>query len=93
MAVEIEAFYLAQMMRNLVYILAPERVIVGGGVSGLHGLIDRVSERLIDELSGYPGLGEHESGFVVPPGLGDMSGLAGGLVLAERALERARSSG
>jgi fructokinase len=86
-AVEIEAFYLAQMMRNLVYILAPERVIVGGGVSRLPGLLHLVGRRLIDELSGYPGLPEHDSGFVVPPGLGDMSGLAGGLILAERALD------
>jgi fructokinase len=91
-AVEFEAFYLAQMIRNLVYILAPERVIVGGGVSHLPGLIDRVNESLIDELSGYPGLAEHESGFVVPPGLGDMSGLAGALVLAARAFDRAMSS-
>jgi fructokinase len=89
-AVEIEAFYLAQMMRNLVYILAPERVIVGGGVSGLPGLLDLVNRRLVGELSGYPGFPEHDSGFVVPPGLGDMSGLAGGMVLAERALDRAR---
>ena len=56
MAVEIEAFYLAQMMRNLVYILAPERVILGGGVSGMPGLTDRVDRRLVAELSGYPGL-------------------------------------
>jgi len=93
MAVEIEAFYLAQMMRNLVYILAPERVIVGGGVSRLPGLLDLVNRRLVAELSGYPGLPEHDSGFVMPPGLGDMSGLAGGMVLAQRALERARSFG
>jgi fructokinase len=91
-AVEFEAFYLAQMIRNLVYILAPERVIVGGGASRLLGLIDRVNESLIEELSGYPGLAEHESGFVVSPGLGDMSGLAGALVLAARAFDRAMSS-
>jgi fructokinase len=89
-AVEIEAFYLAQMMRNLVYILAPERVILGGGVSGLPGLLELVNRRLIGELSGYPGLPEHDSGFVVLPGLGGMSGLAGGIVIAARALDRAR---
>ncbi|MGH8913203.1 MAG: ROK family protein [Acidimicrobiia bacterium] len=85
-AVEIEAFYLAQLMRDLVYTLAPERVIVGGGVSKLPGLLARVGRSLVAELAGYPGLPEHESGFVVEPGLGDLSGLAGGLVLAESAL-------
>jgi fructokinase len=85
-AVEIEAFYLGQLVRDLVYVHAPERVIIGGGVTGLPALLDRVSERLVIELSGYPGLPQHHSGFVVPPGLGRLSGLAGGLILAERAL-------
>jgi len=89
-AVQLEAFYLAQMTRNLVYTLAPERVIVGGGVAQMPGLLDSVGESLLDELSGYPGLAQHGPGFVVPPGLGDLSGLAGGLVLAEKAV---RSSG
>ena len=89
-AVELESFYLSQMMRDLVYILAPERIILGGGVSRLPGLLDQVNQTLIDALSGYPGLSEHESGFVVPPGLGEMSGLAGGIVLAERAAVRAK---
>jgi fructokinase len=92
-AVELESFYLSQLMRSLVYILAPQRVILGGGVSGLPGLLDLVNVRLIDELSGYPGLPEHESGFVTRPGLGEMSGLAGGMILAEWAAERVTSSG
>ncbi|HEX2405182.1 MAG TPA: ROK family protein [Acidimicrobiia bacterium] len=91
-AVELESFYLSQLIRTLVYILAPERVILGGGVSRLPGLVDLVNSRLIEELSGYPGFPEHESGFVTPPGLGEMSGLAGGMVLAERAASRATSS-
>jgi fructokinase len=89
-AVEIEAFYLGQMARALVYVLAPERVIIGGGVARIPGLIDQVGRRLVAELAGYPGLAEHGARFVVPPGLGELSGLAGGLILAERA---ATSSG
>jgi fructokinase len=92
-AIEMEAFYLAQLVRNLVYLLAPERVAMGGGVSQMPGLLELVNQRLAAELAGYPGLSEHESGFVVPPGLGTMSGLAGGLVLAERAARDVRSSG
>jgi fructokinase len=86
-----EAFYVAQMVRDLVYVLAPERVIIGGGVGRLPGLLDAVGERLLRELGGYPGLPEHRPGFVVPPGLGDLSGLAGGLILAERAATRYRA--
>jgi fructokinase len=92
-AVEIEAFYLGQLVRDLVYLHAPERVILGGGVTGLPALLDRVGERLVTELSGYPGLPQHDSGFVVSPGLGRLSGLAGGLILAERALGGVKQSG
>lgn len=81
-AVELEAFYLGQMIRDLVYILAPQRVIVGGGVSMLPGLVSEIGLRLEAELGGYPGISEHGPGFVVQPGLGPLSGLAGGLVLA-----------
>jgi len=84
-AVRLEAFYLSQLVRNLVYALSPERVIFGGGVSQMHGLLDLVASTLPDQLAGYPGLAEHGSGFVVPAGLGDLAGLAGGLVLAENA--------
>ena len=89
-AVEIEVFYLTQMARDLVYTLAPERIILGGGVSSLPGLVERVGASLAVDLAGYPGLDEHRHGFVVPPQLGRLSGLAGGLVLADASF---RSSG
>jgi fructokinase len=89
-ATALEAFYLAQLVRDLIYMLAPERVILGGGVSQMQGLLAMVGDSLAAELSGYPGLEEHATGFVVPPGLGARSGLAGGLVLAATA---ATSSG
>lgn len=87
-ALELAAFYLAQGFRSLVYVVAPERIIVGGGVSRIPGLHAAVREELIEQLSGYPGVETHRSEtFVVPPELGDLSGLAGALLLAERAFE------
>jgi fructokinase len=86
-AVEIEAHYLAAGLRNVVYALAPERIVVGGGVAAMPGLLPAVGARLADALAGYPGLPEHTSGgFVVPPGLGAGAGAAGALALAEAAL-------
>jgi fructokinase len=82
-AVELEAHYLALGLAAIVYTVAPERVIVGGGVSKLPGLLPTVRSKLADVLGGYPGLPEHLAGdFVVPPGLGDHSGVAGALALA-----------
>ncbi len=86
-AVNLEAAYLASGLRTIVYALAPERVIVGGGVSGLPGLLPRVRERLADALGGYPGLPEHaDEGFVRPTGLGRLAGARGALALAEAVL-------
>lgn len=79
--------YLAQGLRNITYALAPQRIIVGGGVAKLPGFFDCLRDALIEQLAGYPGLHEHgDVSFVSPPGLGDRAGLAGGLVLAELAV-------
>ena len=82
-ASDLVAFYVAQGLRNLVYAVAPERFVVGGGVAKLTNFHEKVRANLIDELAGYPAEPAHlEPGFVVRPGLGDLSGLAGALALA-----------
>jgi fructokinase len=79
------ADYVARGLRNLLYAAAPERIVVGGGVSKLPGFHERVRYTLGELLAGYPGEPDLEL-LVSRPGLGDLSGLAGALVLAERAL-------
>jgi fructokinase len=89
-AVRLVAGYVAAGIRSIVYVLGPERVILGGGLSAMPGLVAAVGEAVADGLRGYPGLTEHRGpGFVVRAGLGDMAGPLGTLVLAERALGRA----
>ncbi len=88
-AVAIEAGYVAQALRTIVYVLAPQRIVLGGGVTAMPGLIGAVREALPVELAGYPGLAEHDPAtFVVPPALPD-AGAHGALILAERALAEA----
>lgn len=87
-ALALEAHYLASGLRNVVYTLAPERIILGGGLSELPGLRSRVAERLLEEMAGYAVLPEHRSGFVTAPGLGADSGVAGALALAHMAVGR-----
>lgn len=85
-AVELEAEYLAAGLRTIVYALAPERIVIGGGASGLDGLFPAVRAALARQLAGYPGLPEHaEEEFVSPAGLGQEAGPAGALILAEQA--------
>lgn len=73
--------YLAQGIRNLIYTLAPEIVIVGGGVSGLPAFHQRLQEATANLLNEYPTPFD-VAARIQPPGLGARSGLAGALILA-----------
>jgi len=92
-AVELAGFYLAAGVRSLTYALAPQRVIVGGGVSTMPGLIRAARSELRAGMKGYPGLPEHgRDGFLVGAALGSMAGPAGTLALAETAAATRRDS-
>lgn len=87
-AVELEAHSLGYAMANLVLAISPERIIIGGGVMHLPGLLEATRRRMLDALGGYvdsPAFDRGACGYVVAPKLGGGSGIAGGLVLAERA--------
>ena len=84
-ATDLIAFYLAQGLRSLAYVAAPERIVVGGGLSYLPGFHDAVREALVVELAGYPEVPLKEmSTFVTRPDLGELSGLAGAWLLAQK---------
>ncbi len=86
-ALRLEATYLALGLRALVYTLAPERIVLGGGVAELPGLLEAVRDELRRSLAGYPGLAEHaDEAFVVRPGLGGRAGVLGALLVAEGAV-------
>ena len=85
-AVALVAWYLAAGVSSLVYALAPQRVVIGGGLGLMPGLVPAIRAALAVRLGGYPGLPEHVGkDFVVPAGLGGMAGPLGSLILAERA--------
>ncbi|AQR61113.1 fructokinase [Brevundimonas sp. LM2] len=85
---DIIAGYLAQMVAALSYTLAPERVILGGGVGTTVHLPGRVRAALRAELAGYlPHLDDDAAlaRYLQPPGLGDRSGVLGAIALARDA--------
>lgn len=84
---EYAVHYLAQAMVGLVYTVAPERIIVGGGVSKLAGLHDRLRTRVETLIGGYPRTPDLDL-LISRPGLGESSGLAGALILAGTVRER-----
>jgi fructokinase len=87
----LEADYLAHALANLVCILSPRRVILGGGVMEQRQLFPLVRARTRELLNGYvqhPAILDDMDSYIVPPGLGNQSGILGALVLAEQAAAR-----
>jgi fructokinase len=92
---ELEAEYLALGLVNVSLVLSPERIVLGGGVLGQPGLLERVQARARELFAGYlavPELGARIDGFIVAPGLGDRAGIVGSLVLAGELAELATAS-
>ena len=90
---EYVAHGLGQLLHTMVLTTAPQRIFLGGGVmSGQAHLFDRVREELRRSLNHYVEGPELEAGlahYIVPPGLGSMSGPLGALALAADAEQQA----
>jgi fructokinase len=83
----LEAGYLAAGMVNLICVISPQRIIVGGGVMQHDGLLPLVRERVRELLANYleaPELDDRIDEYIVPPQCGAESGVLGGLELARR---------
>lgn len=78
---DMEAWYLAHGILALVAILSPSRVIVGGGVSQVDRLHEKITACLTEITKGYFAADMLES-LVVPPALGQEAGIKGALLLA-----------
>ena len=78
---DLEAEYLALGLLNVIAVLSPQLIILGGGVMKEPTLLQRVSTRVSELAAGY-----FEIPNIVPPALGDRAGVVG-------ALELARSNG
>ena len=85
--------YLAAGVRSIMYTLAPERFVVGGGLSAMPGMLDAARAELRLQLNGYPGLTEHTTAaFLVAAELGGVAGPAGTLILAAPAAGEATAA-
>lgn len=76
----LEAHYLALGIANLACTLAPQRILLGGGVMQQAHLFDLIRAELPELLNGYVRVPE-----VIPPQLGSRAGVLGALILAEHA--------
>ena len=80
----LEAHYLAQGLMNLVLTLAPERVILGGGIPHhphLHALVGAELLRLLGGYFEHRALTDDVERYIVAPELGDRAGVLGAMAL------------
>lgn len=87
---ELEAHYIALALSNLTYTLAPQRIILGGGVMQqpqMFPLVRAEMQRLINGYLNVPQIMHNMDSFVVPPGLGTRSGALGAIALAQLAAQ------
>lgn len=84
---DLEAEYIALGILNVVCVLSPQQVIVGGGVMKHPFLIRLVRDHFVELAADFlqaPELRERITDFIVNPALGDHSGVLGALELARR---------
>ena len=82
---EIEAGYIAYALANYIFTLPPKKIVLGGGVMRKVFLYKMIRSRLYSNLNNYlnhPLLTSQLDRYVVPPALGDRSGVLGGIALA-----------
>jgi fructokinase len=84
----LEASYLALGLVNLISILLPQRIILGGGIMQQPPLFPLIRRRVQELLNGYlqvPIILDRIDNYVVAPGLGSRAGVLGAIALAEQA--------
>ncbi len=85
----LEAHYLALGLVNIITVLSPQRVILGGGIMDQEQLFPMVRANVQTLLNGYlqtPEILKQIDDYIVPPGLGNQAGVLGAFALAQDAL-------
>jgi fructokinase len=85
----LEAHYLAMGLVNVICVLSPQRIILGGGVMKQAHLFPRIRSNVQTLLHGYiqtRQILEEIDEYIVPPALGGRAGVLGGIALAQDAV-------
>lgn len=85
---ELEAHYIALALQSYIVTLSPQRIILGGGVMGQEFLLPLIRQKVVALLNGYvqsSAINERIGEYLVPPGLGNRSGMLGAIALAKEA--------
>ncbi len=83
---DLEAKYLAQLVRVYVYSFAPDIVLFGGGVGTRPDMAFRIQKATLEDLGGYSVSHAQNDSLVATAGLGADAGLIGAGLLAKSLL-------
>ena len=86
-ALDIIAGYLAQLIVSIALLTACERIVIGGGVMTDGALLPRIRAAASRVINGYLPVARRDAtleGYLVPPALGERSGIMGAALLARR---------
>jgi fructokinase len=90
---DMEAVYIAMALVNIILSLSPQRIVLGGGVMERKLLFPLIRQKVKDLLNGYvasPVFTGDLSSFIIPPILGNRSGVLGALSMARAMAEDPR---
>lgn len=91
LAWEIESYYIAQFIVNLILIISPEKIILGGGVMNQKFMLPMIRKEVKNLLNNYLQKNELTNdidNYIVSPGLGDNAGLCGAIALGLNLLNK-----
>ncbi len=87
---DLEAHYIGMALASYIYVLSPQRIVLGGGVSQQEHMLPRIRRKVQAALNGYVQSSmvmKEIDQYIVPAGLGGRAGVLGAFALAERALQ------
>ena len=93
---ELEAHYLALALNNLICAISPRKIILGGGVMEQKHLFPMIRQKVQEFLNQYvqhSDILQDIENYIVPPGLGNRSGVLGAIALAEKTLQQNEKKG
>lgn len=87
---EVESHYLAHLCATLIFTVAPEHIIFGGGVMSQTRLFDAIRSKTLSLIGGYAGAWTKEAAAerITGPGCSEPSGLVGAYLIAQAAHQR-----
>jgi len=87
---ELESEYIAKGLVNMILMISPQKIILGGGVMHQEQLFPKIREKVTAYLNEYyqtKELADMEN-YIVPPSLNDNQGIMGAIRLAQLAVEK-----